>query len=87
MMGVCSEKRFGSKEPFGFGGLVCRWWFEKGGGSCRFPCVAGRVGAKFVPIVAIAANKVGYFAESLIRHDVLEGHGAGMGGDSGGGSV
>ena len=23
MVGVCSEKWFGSKEPFGFGGLVC----------------------------------------------------------------
>ncbi len=86
-MGVCSKKQFQGKEPFGFSILMCRWCFERGGGGCRFSCVAGRVGAKFVPVVAIVVNKVGHFAEGLIRYDVLEGHGAGMGGDSGGGDV
>ncbi len=86
-MGVCSKKRFRGKEPFGFGGLMCRRCFERGGGGCRFLCVVGRAGEKFVPVVTIVMNKVGYFAEGLIHYDVLEGHGAGMWGDSGSGDV
>ena len=53
--------------------------------SCGFLCSAGCVGAEFITIVTIVADKVGDFAESLVRYDVWEGHGSGMGGDSGGG--
>ena len=53
--------------------------------SCGFLCSAGRVDAEFIPIFTIAADKVGDFAESLVRYEVWEGHGSGMGGDSGGG--
>ncbi len=47
----------------------------------------GRVGAEFGPVITIVVDKVGYFVEGLICYDVLEGHGAGMGGDSSGDDV
>ena len=82
-MGVSSEKQFGSKETFGFGGLlVCRWLMVVGGGvgSCGFSHVVGCVGAEFIPVVAIVMDEVGDFMEGLIlRYDVLERHGVGMG--------
>ena len=68
---VCSEKRFRSKESFGFGGPMLRWWVERGGGSCGFPRSAGRVDAEFIPIVTIVADEVGDFAEGLVRYGVL----------------
>ena len=68
---VCSEKRFRSKESFGFSGPMLRWWVERGGGSCGFLRGAGRVDAEFIPIVAIVADEVGDFAEGLIRYGVL----------------
>jgi hypothetical protein len=46
--------------------------------SCGFPCSTGRVGAEFIPIITIAADEVGDFAESLVRYDVWGGHGSGM---------
>ena len=79
-VGVCSEKQFGGKESFGFGGLVFQWWVERGDGSCRFPCSACRVGAEFIPVITVVANEVGDFEEGLVRYDVLERHGSGMGG-------
>ena len=68
---VCSEKRLRSKETFGFGGPMLRWWVERGGGSCGFPRSAGRVDAEFIPIVIIVADEVGDFAEGLVRYGVL----------------
>ncbi len=68
---VCSEKRFRSKESFGFGGLMLRWWVERGGKSCGFLRSAGRVDAEFIPIVTIVADEVGDFTEGLVRYDVL----------------
>ena len=86
MVGVCSEKWFGSKEPFSFGGLVCRWWFERRGGSRRFPCVVSCVGgAEFILVIAVVTDKVGDLAKSLVRYDVLERHYVKMGGDFDGG--
>jgi hypothetical protein len=72
---------------FGFGGLVCRWWFERGGGSRRFLCVASCVGAEFVPVIAVVADKVSDLVKCLVRYDVLERHGVEMRGDSDGGVV
>ncbi len=68
---VCSEKRFRSKESFGFGGPMLRWWVERGGGSCGFPRCAGHVEAEFIPIVTIVADEVGDFAEGLVRYGLL----------------
>ena len=68
---VCSEKRFRSKESFGFGGPMLRWWVERGGGSCGFPRSAGRADAEFIAIVTIVADEVGDFAEGLVRYGVL----------------
>ncbi len=79
-MGVCAEKWFGSEEPFGFGGLVCQWWFERRGGSRRFPCVVSCVGAEFIPVIAILTDKVSDLAKSLVCYDVLERHDVKMGG-------
>ena len=53
--------------------------------SCGFPRSTGRADAEFIPIVTIVADEVGDFVESLVHYDVWEGHGSGMGGDSGGG--
>ena len=39
----------------------------------------GRVGAEFIPIITIVADEVGDFVESLVRYDMWEGHGSGMG--------
>ena len=64
-------------ESFGFGGLVIRWWIERGGGGGGFPCSAGCVGAKLIPVVTVVADEVGDFAKSLVRYGVLEGHGSG----------
>ncbi len=84
-VGVCSEKRFRGKESFLFGNPVLRWWVERGGGGGGFSCGTGCIGAKFMPVIAVVADEVGDFAEGLVRHSVLEGHGSGMGGDAGSG--
>ena len=73
------KKRFGRKTSFVFASLVLRWWVKWGGVSCRFPCSAVLVGAEFIPIVTIVADEAGDFTESLVRYDVWEGHGSGMG--------
>ena len=78
-VGVCSEKRFGGKESFGFGGLVFQWWIERGDGGCGFLCSACRVDAEFVPAVTVVVNEVGNFAEGLVCYNVLARHGSGMG--------
>ena len=49
-VGVCLEKRIRGKESFGFDGLVFRWCVERGGGGGGFPCSAGCVGAKLIPV-------------------------------------
>ena len=77
--GVCLKKRFGRKTSFVFASLVLRWWVKWGGVSCGFPCSAVLVGAEFIPIVTIVADEAGDFTESLVRYDVWEGHGSGMG--------
>ena len=71
MVRVCSEKRFRSKESFGFGGPMLRWCVERGGGSCGFPRSMGRVDTDFIPIVTIVVDEVGDFAEGLVRYGVL----------------
>ena len=38
-VGVRLEERLRSKESFGFGGPVLRWWFERGGRSGGFRCI------------------------------------------------
>jgi len=53
---------------------MLRWWVEGGGGSCGFPCGVRCIGAEFMPVVAVVADEVSYFAEGLIRYDVLKGH-------------
>ena len=68
---VCLEKRFRSKESFGFGGPMLRWWVERGGGSGGFPCGVVCIGAEFMLVVTIVADKVGDFAEGLVRYGVL----------------
>ncbi len=35
----------------------------------------GYVGAEFVPVVAVVANEVGDLTESLVRDNMLDGHG------------
>ena len=70
---------------FGFGGLVCRWWFERGGGRRRFLCIASCVGAEFVPVIAVVADKVSDLVKCLVRYDVLERHDVKMGVDFDGG--
>ena len=52
-------------EASGFG--RCDWV----GGSCGFPCSAGRVDTEFIQIVTIVANEVGDFAEGLVRYGML----------------
>jgi hypothetical protein len=50
---------------------------------CGFPCCAGRVGAKCIPIVTIVMDdEVGDFMKGLVCHGVLERHGSGAGGVS-----
>ena len=66
------EEWLRSKESFGFGGLVFRWWVERGGGSGGFPCGVGCIGAKFMPVITVVADEVGDFAEGLVRYGVLE---------------
>jgi len=78
---VCSEKRFRSKESFGFDGPMFRWWVERGGGSGGFPCGAGCIGAEFMPVITVVADEVGDFTEGLVRYGVLEGHVSGIGGE------
>jgi len=63
--------RFSLTMPFGFGGLMLRWWVERGGGSRGFPRSTGRVDTEFVPIITVVANEVGDFAEGLVRYGVL----------------
>jgi hypothetical protein len=77
-MRVCLEEWLRSEESFGFGGLVFRWWVERGGGSGGFPCGVGCIGAKFVPVITVVADEVGDFAEGLVRYGVLERHVSGM---------
>ena len=74
-MRVRLEERLRSKESFDLGCLVFRWGVVRGGGrSGGFPCGVGCIVAKFMPVVAVIADEVSYFAEGLIRYDVLEGH-------------
>ena len=54
-------------ESFGFGGLVFQWWIERGGGGGGFPCSAGCVGAKLIPVVTVLADEVGDVANILVR--------------------
>ncbi len=68
---ICSEKRFRSKESFGFGDPMLRWWVERGGGSGGFLCGVMCIGAKFMPVVTIVADEVGDLAEGLVRYGVL----------------
>ncbi len=70
-VGVCSEKRFRSKESFGFGGPMLQWWVERGGGSGGFPCGVVCIGAEFMLVVTIVADEVGDFTEGLVRYGVL----------------
>jgi len=85
-MRVRLEERLRSKESFGLGCPVFQWWVERGGGGGRFPCGVGCIGAKFMPVVTVVADEVSYFAEGLIRYDVLEGHVCWDGGELGSGS-
>ena len=82
-MRVRLKERLRSKESFCFGCPVFRWWVERGGGSGGFPCGVGCIGAEFMPVVTVVADEVSYFAEGLIRYDVLEGHVCWDGGELG----
>jgi hypothetical protein len=75
IMGICLEKRFGSKMSFGLRGLVLQYFALQWRHFLSFPCGTDGVQAELVPIIAIVPDEVCDLAEGLVHYDVFEQHG------------